>query len=171
MQMLKKTKPLLLMSMIYPSLLGCQPVSWEGEFMKMANEQKMEVKGLEFIADQVKVFDDIPYAAQAGMLVKTMYNLDSAKIAFTEMVNIYRQKDIKKMYDMTTADKDFGKYENVLLNNRNHNWIPVIGEQARKMPTFFAFGAAHLGGSDGVIALLRKNGFTVSPVFYKEGVR
>jgi uncharacterized protein YbaP (TraB family) len=30
--------------------------------------------------------------------------------------------------------------------------------------TFNAVGAAHLGGENGVIALLRKNGYTVKPI-------
>ena len=31
-------------------------------------------------------------------------------------------------------------------------------------PTFFAVGAAHLAGDDGVLSLLRKAGYTVSAV-------
>jgi len=31
-------------------------------------------------------------------------------------------------------------------------------------PCFFAVGAAHLGGDIGVIALLRKQGYSVKPV-------
>ena len=167
LKMLNTTKPFLLLSMIYPSLLGCQPISWEGEFVKMAKEKNMEVKGLELIADQIKIFEQIPYNVQASMFIKTLYNLDSSRLVFDDMVKVYKEKDIKKMHDMTTSDSDLGEYENELLNKRNHNWIPIIGMQAKKMPTFFAFGAGHLAGEQGVINLLRKNGFTVTPVHYK----
>ena len=37
---------------------------------------------------------------------------------------------------------------------------------AKDKPTFFAVGAAHLGGDKGVISLLRKKGFEVVPVKY-----
>jgi len=33
-----------------------------------------------------------------------------------------------------------------------------------KDPTFFAVGAGHLGGPNGVIRLLKKEGYTVTPV-------
>ncbi|WP_207493460.1 TraB/GumN family protein [Aridibaculum aurantiacum] len=168
LNMLNSAKPFMLVSMIYPSLLECQPVSLEGEFMKLAKDSSMEVHGLEFVADQVKVFEKIPYDVQASMLKRTLFNMDSAKTAFNEILQVYKQKDIKKMHDLSTSDPDFGKYENSLLNNRNQSWIPIIGEQAKKMPTFFAFGAGHLGGEEGVISLLRKNGFTVKPVMYKD---
>ncbi len=56
--------------------------------------------------------------------------------------------------------------KHLLLTNRNKNWIPVITREARAMPSFFAFGAGHLGGKDGVINLLRKKGFKVTPIMY-----
>ncbi|HEX8358405.1 MAG TPA: TraB/GumN family protein, partial [Segetibacter sp.] len=80
---------------------------------------------------------------------------------------VYKKKDINQLYLLTTKEEEFGKYEGILLNDRNHNWIPVIGEQAKKVPTFFAFGAGHLGGEKGVISLLRKAGFTVEAVLYQ----
>ncbi len=166
LKMLNSAKPFLLMSMIYPSLLGCQPLSWEGEFQKMAKEKELEIKGLEKLSDQMDVFEKIPYQVQSEMLIKMLQNMDSSKIAFNEMLDVYKTKDINKLYEMTTKDKDFGEYEGLLLNDRNHNWIPVIGEQAKKMSTFFAFGAGHLGGDKGVISLLRKAGYTVKPILY-----
>lgn len=165
--MLNTAKPFLIMSMVYPSLLGCTPVSWEGEFQKMAKEKGVEIQGLEKLQDQMDVFEKIPYKVQSDMLVKMLFNIDSSKQEFTEMLAVYREKDINKLNVLTAKEEDFGEYQGILLDNRNHNWIPVIGEQAKKKPTFFAFGAGHLGGDKGVISLLRKAGFTVRPVFYQ----
>ncbi len=168
LKMMNSTKPFLLLSMVYPAILGCAPVSWEGEFIKLAKQSNKEVNGLEDVDDQIKVFDQIPYTIQASMFVKALYNLDSSKQVFNELVSVYKEKDIKKMLAMTMDDKDFGAYEDALLNTRNRNWIPVIGEQAKKMPTFFAFGAGHLAGEQGIISLLRKSGFRVKPIHYKD---
>jgi uncharacterized protein YbaP (TraB family) len=167
LKMLNSAKPFLLMAMIYPSLLGCQPQSWEAEFQKLAKDKGLEIKGLEKLSDQMEVFEKIPYQVQSEMLIKLLQNMDSSKIAFNQMLDIYKTKDVNKLYKMTTSDADFGKYEGTLLNDRNQNWIPVIGEQAKKMSTFFAFGAGHLGGDKGVISLLRKAGYTVKPVLYQ----
>jgi uncharacterized protein YbaP (TraB family) len=167
LKMLNTAKPMLVMSMIYPFLLGCTPVSWESVFQTMAKEKSIEIKGLENLQDQIEVFDKIPYKVQSDMLVKTLSNIDSAKIQFHEMLDVYKKKDINQLNVLTTKEEDFGKYTDILLSNRNHNWIPVIGEEAKKRPTFFAFGAGHLGGETGVINLLRKAGFTVKPVFYE----
>ena len=37
-------------------------------------------------------------------------------------------------------------------------------QMAKGSSTFFAVGAAHLGGETGVIALLERAGYTVTPV-------
>jgi uncharacterized protein YbaP (TraB family) len=166
LKMLNTAKPFLLMSMLYPSLLGCTPVSWESIFQKMAKEKGIEIKGLETLEDQMNIFEKIPYKVQSDMLVKMVMNIDSSKREFANMLEVYKKKDIDQLNILTTKEEDFGEYESILLNDRNHNWIPIIGEQAKKTPTFFAFGAGHLGGEKGVINLLRKAGFTVKPVFY-----
>ena len=167
LSMMNTTKPFMLMSMVYPSILGCIPVSWESEFQKMAKENNLEVKGLETLADQINVFEKIPYKVQSDMLAKLLTDIDSSKKQLHEMLDLYNKKDINQLNILTSQDEDFGNYEGILLTERNNNWIPVIGEQAKKMPTFFAFGAGHLGGEKGVINLLRKSGFTVTPVFYE----
>jgi uncharacterized protein YbaP (TraB family) len=166
LDMLKNTKPMLLMALVYPSMLGCQPDSWEKRFQTMAEERKMQLSGLEKVTEQINVFEKIPYKVQADMLMQMVSNLDSSKASFETMVEIYKSKDIEKLHQMTTSDKDFGEYEAVLLNDRNKNWIPVIVKQAQQKPTFFAVGAGHLGGLSGVINLLRKEGFSVKPVLY-----
>ena len=51
----------------------------------------------------------------------------------------------------------------VLIVQRNANWIPQIAEIMDGQGTvFIAVGAAHLPGEDGVIHLLRNEGFTVT---------
>lgn len=166
LDMMQKAKPMLLMALVYPSMLGCQPDSWEKVFQTMAAERKINLSGLEKVADQIKVFEKIPYKVQADMLLQMMNNLDSSKASFNSMLEIYKLKDINQLHQMAISDKDFGKYEAVLLNDRNKNWIPVIVNHAEKMPTFFAVGAGHLGGEKGIISLLRQQGFTVKPILY-----
>lgn len=166
LDMLNSTKPILVVSMIYPFLLGCTPDSWENTFQKMAKEQNKPLLGLETLTEQMNVLESIPYKEQADMLVKTLFQMDSAKNVFLNMLEVYKQKDVIALYKLTTSDEDFGIYERDLLENRNHKWIKTIITQAETIPTFFAFGAAHLGGNQGIINLLRKEGYSVKPVSY-----
>jgi len=52
-----------------------------------------------------------------------------------------------------------------LLDERNKKWLPKIEGACQTQSSFFAFGAGHLAGTKGIIALLRKKGYTVTPIF------
>ena len=166
-EMMQTMKPQLLESVIYPSLLGCTGAeAWEQKFMQLAKANNMEIKGLEKAEDQLKIFDAIPYKVQAEEFAQTLLNIDSIKHGFNEMVELYKQKDLDALCTMLNNDDQLSEYDDLLLTNRNEKWIPVIIEQVKTEPAFFAVGAAHLGGENGVINLLRKNGYTVEPVAY-----
>lgn len=166
LQMFSKTKPFMVMSMLYPSILGCAPESFEGIFSKLAKDKNMDILGLETLEDQLDVFEKIPYKVQANMLSNILLNLDSARHEFAKMLQVYKSKNIEDLHKITLEDENFGEYEAILLKDRNKNWAPVIARQMALQPTFFAFGAGHLGGNDGIINLLRQKGYTVSPVLY-----
>ena len=164
--MINTMKPMLSEALIYPAILGCQGEAWEQKFMEMAKAKKMELKGLETTKDQLDIFDSIPYKAQAEMLAKSLKDVDSLKISFKQMLDIYKKKDLDSLNILINDDPDFAGYEDIMINKRNARWIPEIIEEGKKMPTFFAVGAGHLGGPRGVIAMLRKQGYTLTPVKY-----
>ncbi|HLA55730.1 MAG TPA: TraB/GumN family protein [Flavobacterium sp.] len=165
--MLNTIKPFLVSAMFLPSLMDCPMQSVEEELMAVSHTQKEEVYGLETAADQLAVFDAIPYQAQMDELmegVKNKFADDKSEMA--KMNEIYKSKDINAMLDLTKESENdiTSKYQDDLLNNRNKNWIPKIEAAAKEKPTFFGFGAGHLAGENGVIALLRKKGYDVEAV-------
>jgi uncharacterized protein YbaP (TraB family) len=167
LEMMQTMKPVLLESVVYPTLLGCQGAeAWEQKFMQMAKVNNMQVKGLEQVEDQLKIFDAMPYSVQAEGFAETILNIDSVKKSFAGMLDLYKQKDLEGLNKMTGESEQLTAYNDLLLTNRNTKWIPEIIEQAKLKPTFFAVGAAHLGNDNGVINLLRQQGYTVAPVFY-----
>ena len=62
------------------------------------------------------------------------------------------------------TNKITSENQDVLLNNRNRNWIPIMAKTMKEKPTFFGVGAGHLAGDEGVIKLLRKLGYKVQAV-------
>lgn len=139
-------------------------LSYEMEIMELAQKTKKKMGGLESMEFQMSVFDSIPYDAQAQMLVESIKSTEAGDEEFSKMVELYKKQDIQGMVKMMGNDEGISEYEDLLLNTRNKNWIPVMGEMMQAQPTFFAVGAGHLGGENGVVALLRKEGYTVKPV-------
>lgn len=138
--------------------------SYEMEFHKLAENSGKSSGGLESIEFQIGVFDKIPYKEQAAMLVQTIQS-GSDNSAMEEMTAMYKAQDITRMIKSISKDADgLGAYEDVLVGDRNRAWIPLMEKEMNQQSTFFAVGAGHLAGDDGVIKLLRKEGYTVTPI-------
>lgn len=163
--MFERAKPFVLMGPLFNTVLDCQPQSYEMALVELAGKQKSEVIGLETLEEQMAIFDTIPYKDQAKMLLTLIDSLPSARKEFKSLVALYKAQNISELYGMTLKS-EFGMEgnEEVMLFARNQRWIPRIRRIASAKPTFFAVGAAHLGGEKGVIALLRKEGFMVRAV-------
>jgi len=167
-KMLNTLKPFMVSAMLYPKMMDCPMQSVESELLKMASSQKEETIGLETVAEQMDVFEAIPYQEQMNELIKTAKSdLNRDKKELQDMLDLYKTEDVAAMIEFTKKSDNAmtSKYDDELLNNRNKNWIARIDKIAKEKPTFFGVGAAHLGGELGVIRLLRENGFTVEPVF------
>lgn len=160
-------KPFMISSMLFPKMLDCKSKSVESELMKITKEQNEEIFGLEKAEDQMKVFDEISYQDQAEELLKTVKdNLEKDKKEFQEMITIYQNKDIEGMLKMMndSDNKITSENQDILLNDRNKKWIPIMIKTMIDKPTFFGVGAGHLAGEEGVIKLLRKKGYKVEAV-------
>ncbi len=143
--------------------------SYEMEFMEIAKSSNKSMAGLETIEFQMSVFDSIPYSAQAEMLVETIKNGDQGGNEMKEMVEMYKAQNINAMISMITDEgEQLSEYEDILLSKRNKAWISGMNTMMVEMPTFFAVGAGHLAGPKGVINLLVKEGFTLTPISHKK---
>ncbi|MES2488106.1 MAG: TraB/GumN family protein [Bacteroidota bacterium] len=166
-KMVDTYKPFILSSMLLPKQLGCPMQSYEMELVKHSQMQEEEIYGLETVQEQLTVFDNIPYQDQVNDLLKTVNdNMANSRAELKKLMTIYQTKDLNEMLAFMKQDGNplYSNYMDVLLNNRNQNWIPKIEKIAKEKPTLFGVGAAHLAGEQGLIMLLRKKGYTVEPV-------
>lgn len=158
-------KPFILSTLLYPKMLGCPPASYEMTLVEMAKARQMEVIGLETVAEQLGLFDKIPCEKQARMLSDMVVKRAEAQQEFGVLLQLYQAQDLEGLLKASLQSK-FGmeEFEDMLVTSRNKRWIPLMARQAASKPTFFAVGAAHLGGPSGVLALLRQQGYQVKPV-------
>jgi hypothetical protein len=166
MFLLDRIKPMFLSALDPQTMMGKQDesiTSYEMELMAIAKKSGKTIGGLETAAFQMSMFDSIPYRVQAKMLVESIRNVrnEDEEGAFDQMIETYKQQDIEAMQQLIQSDGELMAYENLLLFNRNRNWVPLMNSMMRKEPCFFAVGAGHLGGLNGILQLLRQEGFIV----------
>ena len=158
-------KPMMVMSLLAQRLLSCAAMeSYEMNFVKMASEQKKELLGLERVEDQVAVFDAIPDSLEIRSIMNMVNDFESQKKEFTRMSSLYKAQNLESLYQLLVASPEMMGSQELLLDRRNRNWIPIMESAMKKSSTFFAVGAGHLAGSQGVLELLRKQGYKVKPI-------
>jgi uncharacterized protein len=155
----------------------CPTSSWEAMLLKAAKNRKMEVYGLEEASEQTELLDQAPIKQQVEDLIEAIDNRaqlkKEAKRSFEELQATYASQDVARIHRFSTQVSDNNvararierQANEALLDQRNRNWIPRIARITKEKPTFFGVGAAHLGGPQGVIALLRQAGYTVKPLY------
>src|SRR5690554_6402846 len=109
--------------------------------------------------------DKLSPEEQVDMIMETLRSEDKGMSQTRELIDIYLTQDIEKIYQYTiTSDMSSPEFEEEFLVKRNKAWIKPIRKLIKKNKSFIGVGAAHLGGPDGVIQLLKNEGYTFTPV-------
>lgn len=167
--MLETYKPILAASTLQQGDIPCETTAMmEQVIMMEAKEYNKPIKGLESMGYQASVLDSIPYKLQAEQLVSYIDNAIQGKDddgEMVEMLNAYKTQDLKKLEEMILkSDPSISNYTDILLHNRNRNWIEKLKDLMPDKPLLIAVGAGHLPGKEGCINLLRQAGYKVTPV-------
>ena len=166
LSMMNRFKPYFISSLIGEQMMNCsQKNGMEELIMRESKQYHKEIRGLETTEFQASIFDSIPYEKQAKDLVNYIDSIDSYKQVTLEMVDVYRQQNLDRMDSlMHKSDPGMDEYMDLLLYGRNRHWVDQMPDIMKQQCTLFAVGAGHLPGDQGVINLLRKKGYRVTPM-------
>jgi uncharacterized protein YbaP (TraB family) len=166
--MLETFKPILAASTLAQAEAPCDATAaMEQVIMEEAKESNKNVKGLETMSYQAGMLDSIPYKLQAEQLVSYIKNdgkMDDGT-EMKDMLKAYKDQDLSKLETIIIkSDAGIASFTEILLYKRNRNWVEKLKELMPAKGLLIAVGAGHLPGDQGVINLLRKEGYTVEPV-------
>ncbi len=156
-----------------PALMGLCYVSGEGErldatvdelLFQFAHSKGLTVKGLETVEEQVALFDHIPDA----YVVDFFRNFDQNKSETEQLIDLYRRGDLDSLYALMQEEETDALMNQEIITYRNYRMAERLKPILREQSVFIAVGAGHLPGNDGIIALLRKSGFTIQPIFIND---
>lgn len=164
--MLERFKPLLISSLIEENGLDCNTTNgMELVIQKEAHQLSKKILGLETAAFQAGLFDSIPYEQQAKDLVNYIDSMDFYKKTTKELVDVYRAQDLDRIDELTkTGDAGMTNYIDLLLWGRNRKWVDSLQPILASKSVLIAVGAGHLPGDKGLIRLLQKAGYILTPV-------
>lgn len=144
-------------------------------FINAAKQQQKPVQALETL-EPILVFKRIPDAVVLRGLDASLANDGAEQLEQVQMLKLYHQGRSRELVDKILdvdgnlrylPKQDHGFWRQWLfgdlLQQRNSRWLPKINRQIKQQPSTVAVGVAHLFGGSGLIALLREQGYRVTP--------
>lgn len=149
------------MSLLYMKSYRCTDLKfYEMEFMADFKKRNLEVVGLELVTSQLTTIEN---AYTTDEMLKLLEEISAEETA--KLVQDYKGENINSLYLNITDEKVMNKETKAeMLDKRNADWITKLSALMKKESVFIAVGAAHLAGDYGVLHLLKKAGYTVSPI-------
>lgn len=139
-------------------------------FQQQATQSGKKVGGLETPESQLDVlFNTQTLQRQANLLFCLVQDIDKAMSQAKRLNEAYLSQnldDVLKLMEEregNSCDPLPGEMES-LLDDRNKAWIEKMPAIMKDAPTFFVVGAGHLPGANGVLNLLKQQGYTVEPM-------
>ncbi|NLT70737.1 MAG: TraB/GumN family protein [Verrucomicrobiaceae bacterium] len=121
-------------------------------------------RGLETAAYQISLFDEFEAVLIEQLLVEALEKVEDSAEIFDAIVAAWRSGDAEALGELILEQTDsHPRLREVLLTDRNRNWIPEIEKHlATDRDVLFLVGAGHLVGENSVVDLLRKKGYEVT---------
>jgi uncharacterized protein YbaP (TraB family) len=147
-----------------PSHRGMYPSFGVEQFLsKRARNSSKPIVGLETAREHAAVFLGLNDRESEALLLLTFIPAQSGSPTFSRSMEAWRNGDPDVPWRaIHEGFRDFPSLGERLLDARNRNWIPKMEGYLRSGQTYFVVvGAAHMGGPQGLLSLLRGRGYKI----------
>ena len=138
-------------------------------FQKEARKRGLAVGGFESAEFQMELlYGESTDEEEREALLKLVDNKDKILEEMQAMTNAYFSFDMKGIHELTIRSVEIGDMTveefREMITDRNHNWVEAMPDIMADKPTLFVVGAGHLPGDEGVLELLKAQGYKVNAV-------
>lgn len=141
--------------------------------MQLANDAAAAGKpvlGLESAAEQLEALASVSMDVQIATLVATLELKDRMPAIFETMTGLYLEGRIALLSPLSAAvmplpaatARGYAEFEARIVTRRNHLMAERLRPLLAEGDTFVAIGALHLPGREGLVELLKAEGFAVT---------
>lgn len=133
----------------------------EGRLTKRARAQGKRTSGLVTAREHLGTFTGLSDRQSEAVLLMTFIPTSSGSGA--EMMSAWRRGDVDFLWRRTRSSfSEYPAFGERVLEARNRRWLPKVEGYLRSGEVYFVVvGSAHLGGPEGLLALLRQRGYSI----------
>ncbi len=128
---------------------------------------KKPILELETVSEQMELLSHFSSLEQDKLLEETLKQLEQGPTYFRSMLVAWQTGDTNKMEELTRknidTDEDGKRIYKVIFTDRNHSMVEKILKYAEPGKSLFVVvGAGHMVGSEGIVELLRTQGYEIT---------
>ena len=153
---LQQLHPLILESLLLQHCVK-KPLVPETYFYNYFKKKGKACYGLETPQEQMLLLTSLPVTLQFKEFPKTFSLVQSD---YNNLLSMYQKEDLNALYNYSTRFMP-DSLNQALLFNRNRTWMQTLRVLLSQKSCFIAVGAAHLAGPQGLIELLKAEGFQI----------
>jgi uncharacterized protein YbaP (TraB family) len=136
---------------------------------KEAKKRKKRIYALESIKEQLYVFESFSLDEQIILLKDTLKNFDKMPNMFDKFHELYLKRDLTALMELGISvireNKDNQTLSNTfykrMIDDRNLIMVERMQKVLKQGNAFIAIGALHLPGENGILQLLKQQGYQV----------
>jgi uncharacterized protein YbaP (TraB family) len=133
------------------------------QIQKDAQRDHKQVVGLETLAEQAAVLNEMPMDEQLVSLKELVNKPAQSNVELEQLVVWYTQGKLLDLYAATSGELDEAANQR-MLTLRNQTMVRRLIPYLQNHVVFVAVGAAHLPGKEGILHLLQEQGYRVRPI-------
>ena len=156
-----KRKPWMLIAMLWSG--GTNELGVEAFLLRRAEANHKPVLGLESFREHGEVLSAMSDKEAELTLLATFIPQAPGSEMWKKMLTAWRRGDAEALARLEEqSSSTVPSLRERLSATRNRNWIPKIEGYLHDRHTYFVVaGAAHMGGPNGVLAILRQRGYQI----------
>ncbi len=135
-----------------------------------ASGSGLSVVGLESLEQQLSFLQNMPKSMQLSLLDQAIAEYSQVSKVHDDMVSAYLENDLLKLQALAdeqlqaVGQKESDYFTESGIRLRNHRMAESLLPHLQENKVFVAVGALHLPGEEGLLNLLRRQGFELSPM-------
>ncbi len=128
-----------------------------------AKANSIPVSGLESVREHLAVYSGLSDRQSEALLLLDFIPHATGGTTVEDIIQAWRRGDVDRLARLNSEEfRDFPAFGERMVAARNRRWIPKIESYLKSGNTYFVVvGAGHMGGPEGLLALLRARGYQI----------
>ena len=171
-QDLQRMKPWSVLALLEARGESGGEATMDARLQRMASASGKRMAHLETLEQQLQALDCVPASEHSMVLAERLRGSWILRIESAEAMAFYRGRNLEAWLASIDEMEGLGEQAKAieqrsrrcLLEDRNARWLGQLETLFQDGPCLVAVGAVHLVGADGLLAALRRDGYTIEAV-------